>query len=533
MVSVLALSMAGMTVLSVPATAQTTAPEQESASSFDVTGAEVTWGVKQSFRNYIQSPIAGGSWSVDGAEADDAGIVTWSDGAGAVNMADSATGSISYSGGVHYTGHEGMGEDGGFALSVELTNPTIEFQQTASGAEGTLLVNVESLPYGSAGGVSAQQVEFAELTFADDFTIGADELSGTAEATLTAEGSEAFVGFYDAGQALDPLEVSAVLTPVAEDEEEVEAPTPELSVDPTTALNPDGHTLTITGEGFDATAQAPVYLPVDEAGFYAQIGWIDDQWRPSAGAESAARSNSYSVWVQGTNADAPYLLWEDNADGTADFTWEVEIDQETLEESYREGAQLAVFTIGAGGVTQEVNEIAVPISFAEPTAPEPSEEPTELPSEGPTEQPSEEPTEEPAEQPTEGATEQPGGEVTEQPTDEATEQPSEEVSEQPTEGQTEPETPGDTGEPSEQPSDVESTNGAVGDNETDSTIDTAAAPAGNDDADDAAGAEAEPTNGLANTGAEAGLAAALGVLLLVIGGVAAVIARTRNAAHKN
>lgn len=513
MISVLALSMAGMTVLSVPATAQTTAPEQESASSFDVTGAEITWGVKQSFRNYIQSPIARGSWSVDGAEADDAGIVTWSDGTGAVNMTESASGSISYSGGVHYTGHEGMGEDGGFALSVELTNPTIEFQQTASGAEGTLLVDVESLPYGSAGGVSAQQVEFAELTFADDFTIGADELSGTAEATLTAEGSEAFVGFYDAGQALDPLEVSAVLTPVAEDEEEVEAPTPELSVDPTTALNPDGQTLTITGEGFDATAQAPVYLPVDEAGFYAQIGWIDDQWRPSAGTESAARSNSYSVWVQGTNADAPYLLWEDNADGTADFTWEVEIDQETLEENYREGAQLAVFTIGAGGVTQEVNEISVPISFAEPTAPEPSEEPTEEP----TELPSEEPTEEPAEQPSEGATEQPSDESTEQPT----------------EGSTESGSPDETTESASQPGDAESTNGAVAENESESTIDTAAAPEGNDDTDNAAGAEAEPTNGLASTGAGSGLAAALGVLLLVIGGVAVAIARTRNAAHHN
>src|SRR5699024_1989824 len=105
--SALAWSAAGLTALSSPAHAQPTAPDPSATAAFDVTEGEASWGVKESFRNYIRGPIAGGSWDVDGAIADEAGVVTWSDGAGTIDDADSLSGSISYTGGVHYTGHEG------------------------------------------------------------------------------------------------------------------------------------------------------------------------------------------------------------------------------------------------------------------------------------------------------------------------------------------------------------------------------------------------------------------------------------------
>ncbi|MFF2487205.1 HtaA domain-containing protein [Microbacterium sp. NPDC058062] len=146
------------------------------------------------------------------------------------------------------------------------------------------------------------------------------------------------------------------------------APLPSLAVSKTTGLDPEGDTITITGTDY-STAGKAIYGPSagQPAGVYAQIGWLKETWRPSAGAVSGDRSNAYSVWAQGVQTQAPYLKWTDNGDGTADFTWTVEIDEATLEAKRLEGATLAVFTVGAGGVVQAVNELAVPISFADPT----------------------------------------------------------------------------------------------------------------------------------------------------------------------
>lgn len=150
------------------------------------------------------------------------------------------------------------------------------------------------------------------------------------------------------------------------------APTPTLSVSQTSGLDPEGATITITGENYSTDAQA-IHGPSagQPAGVYAQIGWLAGGWRPSEGAAAATRSNAYSVWVQGVNSASPYLQWTDNGDGTADFTWEVEIDKAALDAKRLDGATLAVFTVGAGGVVQAANEQSVAISFAEP-APAPS-----------------------------------------------------------------------------------------------------------------------------------------------------------------
>jgi len=141
---------------------------------------------------------------------------------------------------------------------------------------------------------------------------------------------------------------------------------PQLSVSVTDDLDPMGTEITITGTNYDATALAPSYYGLPEgakAGFYVQVGYLDATWRPSEGAKSANRSNAYSRWVQGINTEEPYLIWTDNGDGTADFEWTLTIDKLTLNEKARAGAQLAVFTTGAG-VTQADNEIAIPISFS-------------------------------------------------------------------------------------------------------------------------------------------------------------------------
>lgn len=103
-------------------------------------------------------------------------------------------------------------------------------------------------------------------------------------------------------------------------------------------------------------------------------------------AASSARSNAYSTWVADeANTFAPDT-WTLAEDGTASFTWTVTIDQATLDAVSREGATLAAFTTGAGGVVQPANELAVDLSFAE-IEPEPTPEPTPDPEPSPDPEP--------------------------------------------------------------------------------------------------------------------------------------------------
>jgi hypothetical protein len=158
-----------------------------------------------------------------------------------------------------------------------------------------------------------------------------------------------------AGGVMQPGNEQAV--PIAFD-----AATPTLTVSKTEGLNPDGETLTIRGAGYDGSA-ASKYGP-GKAGFYIQAGWLADTWRPSAGAASSARTNAYSTWVaDAANTVAP-TKWTVAPDGTVSFEWTVTIDRATLEAKRLPGGTLAVFTTGAGGVTQAGNERAVPITFA-------------------------------------------------------------------------------------------------------------------------------------------------------------------------
>ncbi|HKP08780.1 MAG TPA: HtaA domain-containing protein [Microbacterium sp.] len=194
---------------------------------------------------------------------------------------------------------------------------------------------------------------------------------GTFETTLTISRTEASAlltgnyGVYTYSGAGAKYAAFETYTPITFAEP---APVPSLAVSKTTGLDPEGDTITITGTDY-STAGKAIYGPSagQPAGVYAQVGWLKETWRPSAGAVSGDRSNAYSVWAQGVQAQAPYLKWTDNGDGTADFTWTVEIDEATLEAKHLEGATLAVFTVGAGGVVQAVNELAVPIAFADPT----------------------------------------------------------------------------------------------------------------------------------------------------------------------
>jgi hypothetical protein len=158
-----------------------------------VNGASLEWGVKASFRSYVTGPIAGGAISTSGATAVDGGY-RWSGGSGAFNT-DADRGRVSYSGSVHFTGHGGQ-------LDLTIANPRVQVNNAGS---ASLIVDLASKGLNGAAGVDASGVVIATLAL-PEASVAGDRISWSgAPATLTAAGAEAFGGFYQAGEALDPV----------------------------------------------------------------------------------------------------------------------------------------------------------------------------------------------------------------------------------------------------------------------------------------------------------------------------------------
>ena len=330
-----------------------------SAAPGDVAGATLSWGFKESFRTYVAGPIAHGSVSGDGVATASAPY-SWSGGTG---QSTGGTGSVAYPGSVKFQGHLGMNVPADeYALDVTISDVRITL---SSATAGTLTADVVSRSLETGEFATYSDVALAALdlsTASDTSTAEVVGFSGVS-ATLTAAGAPAFAGFYEAGTALDALSFS---WPVEQAPAPEPAPVPTLQVSETSGLDPEGATITITGT--DYTTGYANRHGTGKAGVYLQIGWIDDTWRPSEGADSSTRNNAYQRWVKENPTSGLYLQWTENGD-TADFSWTVEIDQATLDAKTRDGATLAVFTTGAGGTTQPENELAVPITFATPTTP--------------------------------------------------------------------------------------------------------------------------------------------------------------------
>ncbi|WP_164863675.1 HtaA domain-containing protein [Agromyces sp. LHK192] len=176
------------------AQAPAAAPEQVCVAR-DVSGATLDWGVKESFRSYVTGPIAGGSISTSGATTV-GGEFRWTGGDGAYNT-DANRGRVSYDGSVHFTGHAGQ-------LDLTIANPRVQ----VNGGSAVLIADLSSKGMNGAAGVDASGIVIATLGL-PEASVSGDEISWSgASATLTAAGAEAFGGFYQAGQALDPVSFS-------------------------------------------------------------------------------------------------------------------------------------------------------------------------------------------------------------------------------------------------------------------------------------------------------------------------------------
>lgn len=169
--------------------------QEQGASDGTIKSANLGWGVRDSFRNYVRGGIANGNWELNGTSySSDA--FNWSNGTGTFK---GGKGSISFSGSVRFTGHHGI-------LDTTIANPRLEI----NGNSGTLYATMNSNdPSGKAtnyGEVALLKVDLSGLQSSAD----AVSVNGAAT-TLTAEGAKAFAGFYDAGKDMAPLSFSAAI----------------------------------------------------------------------------------------------------------------------------------------------------------------------------------------------------------------------------------------------------------------------------------------------------------------------------------
>ncbi|WP_175935370.1 HtaA domain-containing protein [Corynebacterium sp. Marseille-P4321] len=168
----------------------------EGNASRGVVSAEAQWGIRQSFRTYIRGNIAKGSWELKGV-GDNGSTFTFNGDSGAVDTA-ARTGSILFPGSIRFTGHGGV-------LDTRFSNMEIQF----NGDAGKIVLNASS---NSTDGTPNDfgRVAIANLSFTN-LDVSDSTVAGTAQASLTEAGAEAFGQFYPPGDPLDPISFSAQL----------------------------------------------------------------------------------------------------------------------------------------------------------------------------------------------------------------------------------------------------------------------------------------------------------------------------------
>ena len=170
----------------------------------EVEDVVITWGFKESFRSYISSSIAEGSWEVSGDVGYETPSFRFTGGSGYLSP-ERDNGEIRFAGDIVFTGHDGI-------LETSLANP----QWVLTGQREAELVFDVTGDTMEEVSVDQTAVPFASVTWGrDDEELGVEDGLWSvedAEVVLTEAGSEAF-GTYPAGEVMDPLSIRLEVTP--------------------------------------------------------------------------------------------------------------------------------------------------------------------------------------------------------------------------------------------------------------------------------------------------------------------------------
>lgn len=217
-------------IIVAPTAAIATTGETSTDAVCEITGGTLTWGVKESFRSYISGSIANGSWETAEGATYETPDFQWSDATGSIDP-ETGTGSVSFTGSIHFTGHDGV-------LDLTIANPTVEFDGDGKAA---LLLDTRGTDMEGEVAVDAEQQWVGEVMVTDPVAPTADALDlQDLPTTLTSEGAGAFADFYEAGQELDPLNLNLELVDCANaaagaaaaGSSDTEGDEPELALDP-------------------------------------------------------------------------------------------------------------------------------------------------------------------------------------------------------------------------------------------------------------------------------------------------------------
>ncbi|MFC5800232.1 HtaA domain-containing protein [Streptomyces formicae] len=192
------------------------------APKLEIVDGTLDWGLKESFRKYVAGPIAHGSVTVaDGAtQAANNGAFTFTGAKGTYDTATHAS-DTAFRGSVHFLGHGGILDVkvGDIKVATGTTSGTITADFTSKKMDGTVVTKDDAV------------IADLDLT---GITPGRGEGGATVlaniPAELTADGAEAFAGFYEAGTALDPATLSV----------KAAAPSPSPTDDPSSSPSPTG-----------------------------------------------------------------------------------------------------------------------------------------------------------------------------------------------------------------------------------------------------------------------------------------------------
>jgi hypothetical protein len=172
-----------------------------SAAPEPIGSSELHWGIKSGFRSYITGIAAGTITASDGAAKEGSGAAApylWSGDGGTYDAVANA-GTVRFNGTVKFSAPAHTIWD------ITISDPTV----VLDGDSTAVLQADVSYATGGTASAPAEQGSASDVAFAD-LTVGSPSGTGpytfsNVAATLTADGSEAFGGFYAAGTALDPL----------------------------------------------------------------------------------------------------------------------------------------------------------------------------------------------------------------------------------------------------------------------------------------------------------------------------------------